>query len=72
VRGSSLPDRRTRPISKDHYERTVAGGVCLECGAELVFRKNPNGGSYYACMLGYQCFYIGLEYESVAPMEQVG
>ena len=60
VSGRSLAQRRTRPIRWEHYRRISDGSQCPGCCGQLEFRRNPRGGSYYACRdLGHDCYYIG-------------
>ena len=62
TRGASLGDRRTRPISKDYFERIVEMGQCLGCNGELQFKRNPRGGNYHACKRGgHECYYLGMQ-----------
>jgi hypothetical protein len=72
--GRTLQDRKTRPIQREYYEAVVEAGRCLCCTGRLIFRRNPRGGSYYACVSGHDCYYLGLDsstgagYELIATM----
>lgn len=70
-RSRASSDRRTRPIRREYFERTVAAGRCRTCGAGLAFRTR-NGGCYYSCQSGgHRCYHIGFDTLTMRGYERI-
>lgn len=66
VRGKSLADRRTRPVTQRYFIDVTECGECQMCQGPLEARVNPHGGGYFHACTAPGCdYYIGLNGEKI-------
>lgn len=49
VKGATLDERKTEPITNDYFRTVAEDGLCLQCMAPLRRITRADGGSYWCC-----------------------